>query len=73
MFPNKITYKRQKYVFTNKIFFNKTGNIYITNNIVFYQVCNLNEIIKIIISHFKKYPLITQKQSDFILFYLEIL
>jgi LAGLIDADG endonuclease len=35
---------------------------------VCYKVRNLDEIIKIIVPHFEKYPLITQKQSDFILF-----
>jgi hypothetical protein len=35
---------------------------------VLYQVRNLSEITKTIIPHFEKYPLITQKQSDFLLF-----
>jgi hypothetical protein len=53
-----------------KSFFNDVGTILIRNDraIVSYKVRNLNEIIKEIIPHFDKYPLITQKQSDFILF-----
>jgi LAGLIDADG endonuclease len=35
---------------------------------VCYKVRNLDEIIKIIVPHFERYPLITQKQADFILF-----
>lgn len=35
---------------------------------VLYQVRNINDITNIIIPHFEKYPLITQKQSNFILF-----
>jgi hypothetical protein len=31
-------------------------------------VRNLNEITNVIIPHFEKYPLITKKQSDYILF-----
>jgi hypothetical protein len=38
------------------------------NKALIYQVRNLSEITKIIIPHFEKYPLITQKQSDFLLF-----
>ena len=38
------------------------------NKALLYQVCNLSEITKVIIPHFEKYPLITQKQSDYLLF-----
>jgi hypothetical protein len=52
-----------------KSFFNETGNIYTTSNTaIIYQVRNLNDVIKTIIPHFDKYPLLTQKQSDFLLF-----
>lgn len=53
-----------------KSFFNETGSIYTMNNnkALIYQVRNLSEITKIIIPHFEKYSLITQKQSDFLLF-----
>jgi hypothetical protein len=37
------------------------------NKALIYQVRNISEI-KIIIPHFEKYPLFTQKQSDFLLF-----
>ena len=52
-----------------KSFFNEIGSVYKMNNkAVIYQVRNLNEITKVIIPHFENYPLITQKQSDFLLF-----
>jgi len=53
-----------------KSFFNEVGSIYKMNNnkALIYQVRNLNEITKAIIPHFENYPLITQKQSDFLLF-----
>jgi LAGLIDADG DNA endonuclease family protein len=38
------------------------------NKSLLYQVRNLNEITKEIIPYFENYPLITQKQSDFLLF-----
>lgn len=53
-----------------KSFFNEAGSIYTMNNnkALIHQVRNISEITKIIIPHFEKYPLITQKQSDFLLF-----
>lgn len=53
-----------------KAFFNETGSIYTMNKnkALLYQVRNLGEITKVIIPHFEKYPLITKKQSDFLLF-----
>jgi hypothetical protein len=52
-----------------KSFFNNTGNIYIKNNkSAIYSIRTLNSIKDNIIPHFKKYPLITQKYTDFILF-----
>jgi hypothetical protein len=53
-----------------KSFFNETGSIYTMNNnkALLYQVRNLDEITETIIPHFEKYPLITKKQSDFLLF-----
>jgi LAGLIDADG endonuclease len=53
-----------------KSFFNETGSIYAINKnkALLYQVRNLNEITKEIIPHFENYSLITQKQSDFLLF-----
>jgi LAGLIDADG endonuclease len=49
-----------------KSFFNYIGKIYTRNTSVDYVVCSLDEITKIII-HFNKYLLLTQKQSDFLL------
>ncbi len=53
-----------------KSFFNETGSIYAINNnkALLYQVRNLRDITNVIIPHFEQYPLITQKQSDFVLF-----
>lgn len=42
-----------------------------TNNVV-YSVSSLEELTNIIIPHFNKYPLITQKRSDLELFKLAI-
>ena len=49
-----------------KSFFNNIGKIYTRKTSVDYVVRSLDEITKIII-HFNKYPLLTQKQSDFLL------
>jgi hypothetical protein len=38
------------------------------NKALLYQVRNIDEITKTILPHFEKYPLITKKQSDFLLF-----
>jgi hypothetical protein len=52
-----------------KSFFNDAGNVYIkNNNSTSYQVRSITELTNIIIPHFDKYPLISQKQSDYILF-----
>lgn len=53
-----------------KSFFGEAGSIYPINKgkAVLYQVRNLNDITRVILPHFDKYPLITQKYSDFILF-----
>ncbi len=52
-----------------KSYFGEVGTIVINknSNFVFYKVYNLNELIRIIIPHFDKYPLVTQKRSDFLL------
>jgi LAGLIDADG endonuclease len=47
------------------------GNIYTSGLNATYEVNSLKEI-KVILAHFTKYPLITQKYSDFILFKLAI-
>jgi len=38
------------------------------NNAVFYYVSSVQELTNVIIPHFDNYPLLTQKQGDFILF-----
>lgn len=47
--------------------FLKVGNISQSNNIVIYAVDSIREI-DVIINHFDKYSLITQKLSDFLIF-----
>jgi intein-encoded DNA endonuclease-like protein len=46
------------------------GNIFINkkDNYATYSVKSLKDIINVIIPHFDKYPLLTQKHSDFLLF-----
>jgi len=53
-----------------KSFFSEVGTI-VTNynyNFAVYRVHSLGDITNVIIPHFKKYPLITQKYGDFIIF-----
>ena len=46
------------------------GNINVneTKNMVYYRVGSISQITNVIIPHFDKYPLITQKRADFLLF-----
>jgi len=47
-------------------YFKGAGNIYEgNNNLILYTVSSLDDIINIIIPHFDKYPLLTQKGLDF--------
>lgn len=51
-----------------KLHFNEVGTIYIHNKMAHYHVCNKNDLTNIILPHFYKYPLITNKQGDFKIF-----
>jgi LAGLIDADG endonuclease len=53
-----------------KSFFGGIGyiKIYKNRNLVSYTVAKLSDIVNVIIPHFNKYYLITQKRGDFILF-----
>ena len=52
-----------------KIYFKGVGNISKEGkNVVQYRVASLRDLINIVIPHFDKYPLITKKKADFILF-----
>jgi asparagine synthetase A len=49
-----------------KYFFNEVGSItFSKDNGVMYRVNKLDDILNVIIPHFDKYSLITQKQSDY--------
>jgi hypothetical protein len=50
-----------------KSFFKDIGTIGISKDNIYYRVNNVKDILEIIIPHFEKYSLITQKQGDFIL------
>lgn len=69
-FQKKLHYKDKELLMKIKSFFNQVGTI-VTNynhNFVVYKISSLNEITNIIIPHFEKYPLLTKKQSDYLLF-----
>jgi len=52
-------------------YFNDVGNIYIKDkDIIHYQVNSIQDLIHVIIPHFDKYSLLTQKRADFELFKL---
>jgi len=49
--------------------FFKTGNICTSKRgVVYYTVSSVKDIVKYIIPHFDKFPLVTQKLKDFMLF-----
>jgi len=65
-FQIKLHYRDKKLLMKIKSFFNEIGSISFSNdNGVMYRVNKLDDIINIIIPHFDKYSLITQKQSDY--------
>lgn len=53
-----------------KFYFNEVGNIYYSKNkkLCIYQVRGLTNINNVILPHFIKYPLLTRKYHDFIMF-----
>jgi LAGLIDADG endonuclease len=68
-FQIKLHIKDKDLLLNVKSFFNEIGTINLDNkyNKVVYKVYKLNDIVNIIIPHFDKYLLITQKYSDYIL------
>ena len=63
-----VLHSRDEYLLLQiKSFFENTGKIWLKNDFVIYQVRSINDILKVIIPHFDKYPCITQKQSDFLI------
>ena len=68
-FQIKLHYRDEKLLMKIKSFFNEIGSISFSNdNGAMYRVNKLDDIINIIIPHFDKYSLITQKQSDYKIF-----
>ena len=67
-FQIKLHYRDKELLMKIKSFFNNIGKIYTRDTSIDYVVRSLDEITKIIIPHFDKYPLITRKYSDFIIF-----
>jgi hypothetical protein len=49
-------------------FFGSIGSVSVSGNLAFYSVSSIKDLVQIIIPHFLKYPLLTQKGADFILF-----
>jgi len=49
-------------------FFLGIGSVSVSGDLAFYSVSSVKDLVKIIIPHFLKYPLLTQKGADFILF-----
>jgi LAGLIDADG endonuclease len=49
-------------------YFKCIGSIGISGNMVFYSISSVKDVINTIIPHFLKYPLLTQKAADFLLF-----
>jgi LAGLIDADG DNA endonuclease family protein len=49
-------------------FFGNIGSVSESENMAFYSVSSVKDLVKTIIPHFLKYPLLTQKGTDFILF-----
>lgn len=51
-------------------YFKGVGSVFYDkqNNLVKYQIAGIDDLIKIVIPHFDKYPLISQKSADFLLF-----
>lgn len=69
IFQIKLHVRDENLLFKIKSFFNEAGTIRIDSkdNKVSYRVYKIDDINNIIIPHFENYPLITNKQSDFIL------
>src|SRR5436853_7797737 len=48
--------------------FGGSGSIIEGKETIHYNVSNLKDIVDVVIPHFDKYPLMTQKRADFLLF-----
>jgi len=51
-------------------FFNGAGKIYFLNNskVVFFRIKSVKDLAQYVLPHFDKYPLLTQKRADYLLF-----
>jgi hypothetical protein len=70
-FQIKIHKKDQRLLELIRAYFKGVGNIYVKGDAISYEVSSVEKV-KIIIDHFDKYPLITQKQADFELFKMAV-
>jgi len=73
-FQIKLHIREATLIFQLQTFFDGIGSISINENknSIKWTVSNLKDLITYIISHFEKYPLLSQKAADFILFKLII-
>ena len=51
-----------------KTYFGEVGKIVLVNSVWIYQVRSLKELTTAIVPHFDKYPLLTNKKADYLLF-----
>lgn len=49
-----------------KFFFNNVGIIWEDKNFIHFCVTKISDILNVIVPHFNKYPLISKKQKDFL-------
>jgi hypothetical protein len=49
-------------------YFGEIGTLTYNKDMIFFKVQSLKQILTVIIPHFDKYPLITQKRADYLLF-----
>src|SRR5439155_13472309 len=51
-------------------FFNGAGKIYFLNNseVVLFRIKSVKDLAQYVLPHFDKYPLLTQKRADYLLF-----
>ena len=66
-FQIELNHKDEELLKLIQAYFEGVGAIHKSKNFVVYQVRSLEKIYKVIIPHFDRYPLITQKAADYML------